>query len=64
MKWEHKILVAALAIAGLGKAMAAVPPAMAEKLGGELTPFGAAKAGNADGTIPAWTGGQTQPPAS
>ena len=64
MKSGHKILVAALVIAGLGKAMAAVPPGMAEKLGGELTPFGAAKAGNADGTIPAWTGGQTQPPAN
>jgi len=29
----------------------------------ELTPLGAERAGNAGGTIPAWTGGITQPPA-
>ncbi len=29
----------------------------AEKLGAELTPVGAIKAGNADGSIPEWTGG-------
>ncbi len=34
------------------------------KLGNELTPLGGTKAGNADGTIPAWTGGITTPPAS
>jgi hypothetical protein len=28
-----------------------------------LTPFGAIQAGNADGTIPPWTGGDTTPPA-
>ncbi len=32
-------------------------------LGDDLTPLGAEKAGNADGTIPAWTGGITSPPA-
>lgn len=37
--------------------MAAVSPEQAAKLGNELTPFGAEKAGNAAGTIPAWTGG-------
>lgn len=31
--------------------------------GTELTPLGAIRAGNADGTIPAWTGGITKPPA-
>lgn len=31
-------------------------------LGGALTPFGAIRAGNADGTIPEWTGGITSPP--
>lgn len=40
-------------------AIAAVPAAEAEKLGTTLTPIGAEKAGNAAGTIPAWTGGQT-----
>lgn len=33
------------------------------KLGKELTPWGAPKAGNADGSIPAWDGGITSPPA-
>lgn len=37
--------------------MAAVSADEAAKLGSSLTPFGAEKAGNADGTIPAWTGG-------
>ena len=32
--------------------------------GTTLTPLGAERAGNADGSIPAWTGGITQPPAS
>ncbi|MCP5163005.1 MAG: DUF1329 domain-containing protein [Hahellaceae bacterium] len=35
----------------------------AAKLGAELTAIGAQKAGNADGSIPEWTGGLTQPPA-
>ncbi len=38
-------------------AFAKVPAAEIAKLGGELTPIGAEKAGNADGTIPAWGGG-------
>ncbi|SDP39549.1 DUF1329 domain-containing protein [Desulforhopalus singaporensis] len=33
------------------------------RLGNDLTPFGAEKAGNGDGTIPAWQGGITTPPA-
>lgn len=37
--------------------MAKVSPQDAEKLGTTLTPLGAEKAGNADGSIPAWTGG-------
>ncbi len=32
------------------------------RLGNDLTPLGAEKAGNADGTIPEWTGGITTPP--
>ncbi|MGA3802352.1 DUF1329 domain-containing protein, partial [Pseudomonas fluorescens] len=38
-------------------AMAAVSPEEAAKLGSTLTPVGAEKAGNADGMIPAWSGG-------
>lgn len=33
------------------------------RLGKDLTPLGAERAGNAEGTIPAWDGGITQPPA-
>jgi hypothetical protein len=33
------------------------------RLGADLTPLGGEKAGNADGSIPAWTGGLTTPPA-
>ncbi|WP_225444406.1 DUF1329 domain-containing protein [Pseudomarimonas arenosa] len=46
-----------------GAAEAAVSAAEAAKLGKELTPVGAEKAGNADGSIPAWEGGITKPPA-
>jgi len=35
----------------------------AGKLGKSLTPVGAERAGNKDGSIPEWTGGITQPPA-
>ena len=34
-----------------------------KRLGKDLTPLGAERAGNAEGTIPAWTGGITAPPA-
>ncbi|MEO7013693.1 MAG: DUF1329 domain-containing protein [Dokdonella sp.] len=47
-------------------AMAKVSADEANKLGvtgTPLTPLGAERAGNADGSIPAWTGGITQPPA-
>src|SRR5688572_11453022 len=46
-----------------GSAYAAVDAAQAAKIGKELTPVGGEKAGNADGTIPEWTGGITEPPA-
>ena len=51
-------------------ALALAVPAAAElssddiaRLGRDLTPLGGEKAGNADGTIPEWTGGITKPPA-
>lgn len=47
-------------------AVAKVSPQEAAKLGlegTELTPFGAIRAGNADGSIPAWEGGIKTPPA-
>jgi len=51
------VLVTAIAPA----AMAGVSPAEAARLKSELTPLGAERAGNADGTIPAWNGGLTTP---
>ena len=44
-------------------ARAALSQADADRLGQDLTPLGAEKAGNADGSIPAWDGGITIPPA-
>lgn len=52
-----------LMIAGcafVSQANAAVPAEEAAKLKTDLTPFGAERAGNKDGTIPAWTGGYTK----
>ena len=58
------IIAAALTLALTGtSAMAKVSDAEANKLGNELTPLGAEKAANADGSIPAWTGGITAAPA-
>ena len=42
---------------------ASISESEANRLGHDLTPLGAEKAGNADGSIPAWTGGLTAPPA-
>lgn len=42
-------------------ATAGVTAQQAARLGADLTPMGAEKAGNAAGTIPAWTGGITSP---
>ncbi|WP_404361698.1 DUF1329 domain-containing protein [Marinobacter sp.] len=44
-------------------ASAAVSGSEASRLGNDLTPFGSVKAGNDSGTIPAWDGGLTEPPA-
>ncbi len=59
----QKIQMACLSmLAGMvigAPAIAAVSAAEAAKLGGELTPLGAEKAANADGSIPAWDGGLT-----
>ncbi|WP_339420682.1 MULTISPECIES: DUF1329 domain-containing protein [unclassified Pseudomonas] len=51
-------IIAVMALSLLAaNVMAAVSPEEAAKLGTTLTPVGAEKAGNADGSIPAWTGG-------
>jgi hypothetical protein len=56
-------LVAILSLIAAGAAFAAVSETDAARLGQDLSPFGAETKGNADGTIPAWTGGITTPPA-
>lgn len=42
----------------------AVSAEQASQLGESLTPLGAERSGNAEGTIPPWTGGLTEPPAN
>jgi hypothetical protein len=54
-------LVAGLALAA-PLAAARVSEEEAARLGRDLTPVGAEPGGNAEGTIPAWTGGITEPP--
>ncbi|WP_120994574.1 DUF1329 domain-containing protein [Stutzerimonas urumqiensis] len=57
MKTTRK-LFSVLALSLLASSVtAAVSPEEAAKLGTTLTPLGAEMAGNAEGTIPAWTGG-------
>lgn len=51
------IRVAAAGLLFAHLAWGAVSPQEAARLGADLTPLGGEKAGNADGTIPAWTGG-------
>ncbi|MCL6414155.1 DUF1329 domain-containing protein [Aestuariirhabdus sp. Z084] len=48
----------------MSSAVAAVPADQVQRLGADLTPLGAEKAGNAAGTIPPWEGGLTTPPES
>lgn len=63
MKKMTLITSALLMAMTYGSATAKVSQADAEKLGKSLTPLGGEMAGNADGSIPAWGGGITTPPA-
>jgi hypothetical protein len=60
---KFAIVTLALTVCGYTSAFAGVSAEEAGKLKSELTPLGAEKAGNKDGTIPAWTGGYTTVPA-
>jgi len=53
----------ALSVIAAATASAAVTEQEAAKLGKELTPVGAERAGNKDATIPEWSGGMTTAPA-
>ncbi len=62
MMLKNVLRLGVLAIAGAASiAGAAVTAQQAARLGADLTPMGAEKAGNAAGTIPAWSGGITSP---
>ncbi|HEX7936840.1 MAG TPA: DUF1329 domain-containing protein [Paraburkholderia sp.] len=63
MKVLLQIAAAGLVTLHAAGAAAAVSADEAKQLGTTLTPFGAEKAGSADGAIPEYTGGLTRPPA-
>lgn len=56
-----KIGILLLAACAAVQAQAKVDSTQAARLGQDLTPLGAERAGNAAGTIPAWTGGVQAP---
>src|SRR5688572_10913906 len=64
MHAQHKLLAAMTAVAMAMPALAGVSADEAKALGNNLTPIGAEKAGNKDGTIPAYAGGMTKAPAA
>ncbi|WP_027856560.1 DUF1329 domain-containing protein [Marinobacterium jannaschii] len=57
--FNKSILCAAVAVLAFsaGSAFAEISPDDVKRLQADLTPLGAERAGNADGTIPEWTGG-------
>jgi hypothetical protein len=59
------LVILALLLAAGGAAASRAPSAVeqAARLDTDLTPVGAERAGNADGSIPAWTGGLPKAPA-
>lgn len=56
---KRHVLALATALAVMSLAHAGVSKEQADKLKTEFTPTGAERAGNKEGTIPAWTGGLT-----
>ena len=64
MKRNTSRIAAALVLAAAWNAPAVAGLTAEEiaRLDGDLTPLGAERAGNAEGTIPAWTGGIVTPP--
>ncbi|MEH6812557.1 MAG: DUF1329 domain-containing protein [Motiliproteus sp.] len=61
-RYLHLVLAGLLGGVSSGS-YAAVDQSQADRLGKDLTPTGAEQAANAAGTIPAWTGGETEAPA-
>jgi hypothetical protein len=66
VRWDTAAAIVCIMLLTAGAAgMVGAGPSSEEiaKFGNELTPLGAIRAGNADGTIPAWEGGLSEPPA-
>lgn len=63
MKINRQIVALLVAVAANNAAHGGVSPEEAAKLTSELTPLGGEKAGNKNGSIPAWNGGMTKVPA-
>lgn len=57
------LALATITVTVTASAVAKPTPEQVDRLGKDLTPVGAEKAGNKDGTIPAWDGGIVQAPA-
>ena len=60
---EHTLTAAIALIAAVSQVHAGARPDEVNRLNEDLTPMGSERAGNAEGTIPEWTGGITTPPA-
>src|SRR3954467_3254831 len=60
MRLQHIALACVLAF-NAGCAIAGVSSEEAARLKSDLMPLGGEKAGNKDGSLPAWTGGYTTP---
>ena len=65
MMKKHWIVIFSIIVFGLTVSVgqAELTADELDRLDKDLTPFGGERAGNADGTIPAWEGGMTGPPA-
>jgi hypothetical protein len=61
--WTATAIAGALALAATAAFAAPTAEEIARLGGPELTPVGAERAGNAEGTIPEWKGGVTEPPS-
>ena len=59
--WKKTLVLAVSTWLGSAAAWAALSPEEAARLGKDLTPLGGEVAGNADGSIPAWSGGLKSP---
>jgi len=62
VRWVGILWILMLLAPVAPSAWGAVSEAEAARLEADLTPMGAVRAGNPEGTIPAWTGGITAPP--